>query len=75
MKTNELYYPKKAEDYSEVELYRLLSGDKSNDYKSVVLSEIKSNNLVPSAEEGMKLLKALTSITMYNAMEKNNEKN
>jgi len=75
MKTNEIYYPKKAEDYTEVELYRLLSSDKSNDYKSVVLSEIKSHNLVSNAEEGMKLLKALTSITIFNAMEKNNEKN
>ena len=73
--------PKMAEDYSEIEIFRLLSkvrenrtGD-TNSYTSIVLDEIKKNKLISSAEEGQKLIKALSTFTVYNTLgEKNNEK-
>ncbi len=63
--------PKRAEDYSETELYSLISNSKNlqeQEYRSIVLNEIKSQNLVSSAEEGMKLLKALTTFTIYDSL-------
>lgn len=71
MKTTDiLSNPKRAEDYSETELYSLISSNRSfdSDYKSVVMKEISSKNLIASAEEGMKLLKALTTFTIYNSI-------
>ena len=74
MKTNELIsnssVPKRAEDYSETELYSLLSANKDQNegYKSIVMKEMKSQNLLASAEEGMKLLKALSTFTIYDSL-------
>lgn len=63
--------PKKAEEYSEAELYSLISSNRNvqdQEYRSIVMSEMKSQNLVSSAEEGMKLLKALTTFTIYDSL-------
>lgn len=63
--------PKKAEEYSEAELYSLISSSRNipnQEYRSIVMNEMKSQNLVSSAEEGMKLLKALTSFTIYDSL-------
>ena len=71
MKTNEiLSIPKRAEEYSETELYSLLSSNRDQDdgYRSIVMNEMKSQNLVANAEEGMKLLKALSTFTIYDSL-------
>ena len=71
MKTNEiLSIPKRAEEYSETELYSLLSSNRDQDdgYRSIVMKEMKSQNLVANAEEGMKLLKALSTFTIYDSL-------
>ena len=64
MKTTDILNTKRADDYSEIEIFRLLEKSKSlpeASYNSVVLSEIKSSHLVDSAEEGMKLIRALST--------------
>lgn len=74
MKTRELIsntsIPKRAEDYSETELYSLLSTKEKDEdgYRSIVMKEMKSQNLMASAEEGMKLLKALSTFTIYDSL-------
>jgi len=62
--------PKKAEDYSETELYALIASQKDSEsgYRSVVMKEMSSRNLVANAEEGMKLLKALSTFTIYDSL-------
>lgn len=62
--------PKKAEDYSETELYALIASQKDPDsgYRSVVMKEMSLRNLVANAEEGMKLLKALSTFTIYDSI-------
>jgi hypothetical protein len=79
MKTREIFSVtgKRAEDYSEIELFRLLEKS-GNSYDkdtltNVVLTEIREQQLQPSAEEGMKLLKALTEVKTFSIGENKNE--
>jgi hypothetical protein len=65
MKTNDViptYTAKRAEEYSETEIFNLVSS--TNDFTSAAVNEIRSNRLVNSLEEGQKLIKTLSEFTI-----------
>jgi hypothetical protein len=71
MKTTEIFQSgaKAADDYSEIEMFRLAEKIGNNPSREIIASiindEVKNQNLISSTEEGMKLLKMLSSYKMY----------